>query len=527
MKTRAGANTARRWVWQRPSALPVLGLLLAVLVFSIDTFTEVRGAVAVLYVIALLMAAEGLSRSGILAASLACALLTLLSLGVVHARDLDLSTTLRCATALAAIAITTALLLRNLRARDLLVEANRALSLSEQRYRWIFQHASVSLWELDHAPLRDRLAQLRAGGVRDLAAHARANAGFLRDCARLIRCVDVNQATLDLFGETSREAFLGPFEPFVDPETPLFHEILLAVFEGHGRVEAKGRMIRPDGRGLTILFGLNLPEDPQALDRVVASVVDVTQREEMQEALAAAQGELARASRVATVGALSASIAHELNQPLAALVMNAQTSLRWLRRDPPDPDSAIKAAERSVRDGKRASEIVQRIRGMLLKREAEAAPVDLGEVLAEVELLLERELGAQRTHLAKQLGPGLPPILADRVELQQVLVNLISNALRAMEEARTGEPEITIEARSAEGQVAVSLRDRGKGIAEEDLPALFEPFFTTRVGGMGMGLAICRSLVEARGGQLTAANHPEGGAVFRFTLPAAETLEKS
>ena len=494
-----------------------LALVLGVVVFSIDTFTNVHGAIAVLYVVVLLLAADGLSRRGLLTASAVCAVLTVISFAVAHAHNIELSAVLRCITSLAAIAITTLLIVRSQTARHLLIESNRALASSEARYRAIFEQASVSLWEQDHSRLRKLLADLRASGVEDIDAHAAANPDFLPLCSSLVQTIAVNGATLPLLGARSRSELLGPLTPFVDNGRS-FLSVVRAIFEGETRISGKGELVRLDGRRITVLFELNLPDHAQDFGRVVVGIVDITQREEIQEALATAQAELARASRVATLGAASASIAHELNQPLASVVMSGQACLRWLHRDPPELDAAVKSAERTVRDGERASQILQRIRGMLVRSERRAERLDIIALIDEAALLLEREIASRGARLIRIVPRTVPAVHGDRVELHQILINLISNGLNAMEDTPPGQRELIIEVTSDGPMVAVDVRDRGKGIAEADMPRLFEPFFTTRVGGMGMGLAICRTLIEAHGGELTAANHPEGGAVFRFTL---------
>lgn len=495
--------------------------LLAAAVFSIDTFTDIHGAVAVLYVLVLLLAGGDPSRRGIVRLGAFCLMLTVLSFLVVHGRDADPSSVLRCATALAAIAITTALLLRDHASRQRLVDANAALSRSEARYRAIFDQARFSLWEQDFSRLERALARLRDTGVTDLDAHARANPGFVRDCVRLITTTDVNDATVELLGTGSRAGTTGPVDRFVPVDEPGLIEVLRAVSEGRRRLEGRGSLMRADGRRLTVLFGFAFPDD-DAYERVVVSIVDVTEREATQEALMAARAELACATRAATVGALSASIAHELNQPLGALVMNAQTCLRWLRRDPPNVEAAAKAAERTARDGKRASEIVQRTRSRVVEGGRREQPVDLRAMTEELATLLERELAAGAARLVVTVADGVPPALADPVEMQQVLVNLVTNAIHAMADDRAPDRELTVVVDSpAPDRVRVTVRDRGTGIAQDILPRLFDPFFTTRSDGMGMGLAICRSVVEAAGGEMTAENHPDGGAVFRFTVPAA------
>ncbi len=507
-----------------------LAVLLGLTVFAVDTFTDIESAIAVLYVLVLLLAANALPRAGIVRVGAGCAVLAVLSFLLSHWHDMDVQSALRCGVSLAAILITTALLVRDHLSRALLVRANGALARSEKRYRSMFEQARFSLWEQDFSGVKEALDALRAAGVTDLAAHAQANPGWARGMASLVVTTNVNDATLELLGAADRAEVLGPLERFLPAEDPAMLEALLAIHEGRDRFEGRARLIAADGRVLTVLLGISLPDDGIGFDQVVVGVVDITQRERTQEALLAAQAELARAARAATLGALSASIAHELNQPLGAIVLNAQACLRWLRRDPPDIDTASKAVERMVRDSKRAGGIVQRTRGMLVKDADRDEIIDLRQLVVEAAQLLERELSAGGAILATDFADGVPPVRASRVGLQQVLINLIANGLHAMAEmgAEMGaeaspiQRELTVSVDSPDpAQVRVSVRDRGTGIDEEHRARLFDPFFTTRPDGMGMGLAICRSTVESCGGTLTARNHEDGGAVFEFTIPAA------
>lgn len=247
---------------------------------------------------------------------------------------------------------------------------------------------------------------------------------------------------------------------------------------------------------------------------------DITERETAQKALFDAQAELALASRAATIGALSASLAHELNQPLGAVVVNAQTLQRWLDRDPPDLAAVSRSAERIVRDSQRASDIIQSTRSMLGNRPPAFELVSLPDLVLETRTLLESELLRARAVLDVEVKQGTPVVRAVRIELQQVLINLITNALHAM--AVTPETErrigVAIEATDAAGAV-VRIRDTGPGLSPEVFKNLFKPFCTTKETGLGIGLAICRSMLEARGGTLTASNHPDGGALFDMTIP--------
>ncbi|WP_376964717.1 ATP-binding protein [Azospirillum sp. A26] len=504
--------------------LGLLSIPLALAVFFVDTFTDIESAIAVLYVLVLLLAATALSRRGILRVAAGCALLAVLSFFLSHWQDMDLSSVLRCGVSLAAILITGALLVRDHESRALLLRANAALARSEKRHRGMFEQARISLWEQDFTAVTAALDALRARGVTDLAAHAQADPGWARGMGALIRTTNVNDATVELLGAAGRPAVLGPLDRYLPAEDPAMLQVLLALWEKRDRFEGRAQLIAADGRTLTVLLGISFPDDGVGFDQVVVGVVDITQRERTQEALLAAQAELARAARAATLGALSASIAHELNQPLGAIVLNAQACLRWLRRDRPDIETAAKAADRIVRDGRRAADIVQRTRGMLVKDTHCDETIDLSQLVIEVALLLERELSGAGAVLVTDFA-SVPPVLGSRVGLQQVLVNLVTNGLHAMAEADSPRRELTVAIGSLDGgaQVRVAVRDRGRGIDEASHARLFDPFFTTRPDGMGMGLAICRSTIESCGGTLTAHNHADGGAVFEFTIPAAPT----
>lgn len=496
---------------------------LALAIFAFDTFTDIQGAVAVLYVLVPLLLLGGLTRRGILAAAGACMALTLFSFAIRHGLGAAPAAILRCAIALAAMLITTLLLLRDHASRLALLQANRELSHSEHRYRSIFEQTRFSLFEQDFSAVHRALEQLRRAGVSDFAAHVAADPSLLGELAGKITTLAVNEATLELLGARRQDEVTGSAGRFIPVHSPATFQVLEALFERRNRFEGKGLLYTLDGRELTVLVGISFPDDPEELKRLVVGIVDITGQERTQQALMAAQAELARASRIATVGALSASIAHEVNQPLGAVVMNAQTCLRWLGQTPPDIAAAARAAERVARDGKRASEIVARTRGLLVRDEAPPDRLDLARMVEEVLGLLEREIAEQGTAIVLDLPSAPARVSASRVEMQQVLINLVTNALHALAplERQHQRIEITVSG-PRDGLVSLSVRDSGKGIEADDLDKLFSPFFTTKAGGMGMGLAICRATVEARGGHLAARNHEAGGAVFEFTLPAAD-----
>jgi len=252
-------------------------------------------------------------------------------------------------------------------------------------------------------------------------------------------------------------------------------------------------------------------------------MIDVTQRKHAEQRAAQAHAELAHVTRVTMLGEMTASIAHEVNQPLAAIVADANASLNWLAAAHPDLESVRGALDAIVRDGHRAGEVIQRIRQLARKGAPRKDAVDLNDVVRDVVPLVRAELRHQEISLMLDLASKLPPVLGDRIQLQQVLLNLVMNAVEAMGTV-TGRPRRLI-IRSEpddDDHVSVAVQDTGIGIAANHLDHVFSAFFTTKPGGMGMGLSISRSIIEAHGGRLwTTPNRPHG-AVFHFALPVAK-----
>lgn len=258
-----------------------------------------------------------------------------------------------------------------------------------------------------------------------------------------------------------------------------------------------------------------------------ALLADMAERRRAEESLRKAQAELAHVSRATTLGELTASLAHEINQPLAAIVANGNASLRWLAADPPNLQEVREATERVIRDGNRASEIIARVRGLLKKEEGRREPVDVREVVAEVVAFAEPELARHEVSVRTETEGSPARALADRVQIQQVLLNLIVNGIEAMSSVAQGSRELTIGSKIQEGEIVlITVKDCGVGLTEEDERRVFDAFYTTKPGGLGMGLSVSRSIVEAHGGRLWVTPNPEGGATFQFTLPAAEASIK-
>src|SRR5712692_6432552 len=248
-------------------------------------------------------------------------------------------------------------------------------------------------------------------------------------------------------------------------------------------------------------------------------------RNRAEEALRQAQADLAHVNRVTTMGELTASLAHEVNQPIAAAVTDANTCLRWLTRDHPDVEEARQAASRMVKDATRASDIISRIRSLFKKGTPQQELVDVNEVIREMIVLLRSEATRYSISVRTELSGDLPQIMGDRLQLQQVLMNLMINGIYAMKKDVDGTRELVVKSQRAEDeQLMISVSDTGVGLPPQQADQIFNAFFTTKVHGTGMGLRISRSIIESHGGRLWATENPLRGASFHLTLPRKPRL---
>jgi C4-dicarboxylate-specific signal transduction histidine kinase len=254
-----------------------------------------------------------------------------------------------------------------------------------------------------------------------------------------------------------------------------------------------------------------------------ALVAQMAEQRRTEEALQRTRTELARVVRITTIGELTASIAHEVNQPLAAVVANADACVAWLALQSPNLVEARAAAERTIQGATRASEVIIRIRSLINKTAPERAQVQLNEVVKETIALTERQASRNDISVVTELSPDLPIVLGDRIQLQQVILNLMLNGIESMSGITSRNRRLLIRSRVQEDdQVCISVEDSGIGVSAENMPRLFEPFFTTRSQGIGMGLAISRSIIEGHGGRLWAESVVDQGSVFQFTLPRGD-----
>jgi PAS domain S-box-containing protein len=370
--------------------------------------------------------------------------------------------------------------------------AEVALRESEQRFRDYAETASDWFWETGPDHRITRISEhYKAIGVMPSSRFDMARWDFASDAESEPEKWRLHRAMLDAY---------QPFRDFVYRIASGTGSAVYIRSSGKPFFDTKGNFLGYRGTGTDITATIRADHAEQALRK--------------------AQAELAHITRVTTLGELTASIAHEVNQPLAAVIANAEACLRWLDRETPDLAAARRSVEWVINDGSRATEVVRRVRALANKNDMEKVPLDLNDLVMEVIALVQRELSSHRVALRTELAPAPPLILGDRVQLQQVIINLVMNGIDAMEPVRDRPRELVIRSRGDETHgMILSVTDCGVGISTEDADRLFKAFFTTKSSGMGMGLSICRSIVEAHGGRLTASGNEGPGATFQFVLP--------
>ena len=308
----------------------------------------------------------------------------------------------------------------------------------------------------------------------------------------------------------------------IHPEDlPAFADMIGRAFSDGTDFEYEHRLLMPDNSIKHLHVVAHATRDHDGRVEYLGAVQDVTERRLADEALEKARSELAHVARATSLGTMTASIAHEVSQPLSGIITNASTCLRMLAADPPNVEGARETARRTIRDGNRASEVIARLRALFGKRTATTEPVDLNEASREVITLSLSELRRHRVVVHSELADDLPLVLGDRVQLQQVVLNLLMNAAEAMGEVHDRSREVALRTeRAADDCVRMSVRDAGTGLDPRTVERLFDAFYTTKHAGMGIGLSISRSIIESHGGRLSAIPNDDGpGATFVFTIP--------
>ena len=438
-----------------------------------------------LYVVVVLLAANYFQRRGVLMVSLGCIVLTVLSFLLTHGFVAD-EFLARCLVSVSAIGATTFLALQN-----------NAVSMKLR--------GQARLLDLTHDTI------------------------FVRNMSDVVTYW--NCGAEELYGWSADEAVGNVSHQILKTGFPAPLKDITEEVLSKGRWEGELIHTRRDGTRLTVASRWSLQQDERGRPvAIMETNNDITARNQAQAALDRAQAELAHINRVMTLGELTASIAHEVNQPLTGVVTNGSACLRILDHEPADLDEVRSAVESIISDGMRASEVVQRLRALTKKADLHMVELSINDVISDVIRLLRREIFDHSISLQLDLASAAPQVTGDPIQLQQVVINLVMNGMEAMVAATERPRNLVIRSRLHEAdQILVEVQDGGGGIASEDVDRLFNAFFTTKPHGMGMGLSICRSIVQAHGGRIWVSPNAGGaaGTTFQFTVPVAKSSRQT
>ncbi|MFB0871987.1 MULTISPECIES: sensor histidine kinase [unclassified Sphingobium] len=387
----------------------------------------------------------------------------------------------------------------------------------------LLKHMPIALWQVDSTSPADAFEKLKADGVVDIEAYLLQNPELIEFACDTVMVTRANDAALALIGETD-DAFYPRSVRHIFEATPQAAvRVMVAHFHGRRTHVEELRINTADGRVVDVLFLVTFPRPPERLDVTFIMMLEITDRLATEAHLRQLQADLAHASRVSTLGELATSIAHEVRQPLGAIMLNGTTSLRWLERPEPNLPKARQLIERMVEAATQATEIIDRIQGMASKRVPIRTRIKLNEIVDVALRFVHHESIERRVAIRADLDPDIHDIDGDRIQLQQVIVNLLVNAMHAIDyRTSVGPRQVAVSTRmDAADRVTLVVADTGPGIAEEHLDSLFDGFFSTKPEGMGMGLTICSSIMRSHNGNISAANREGGGAIFTCNMPVA------
>lgn len=391
---------------------------------------------------------------------------------------------------------------------------------SAEEYRKLIHYLPVALWQVDTRGASAAFDRLKSEGVTDIAAYLDAHPDLVEHAKDVVRVTAVNREAVSLLRGSSAADLVGPVRYVFSATPDLAKRVMVAHFEGRRNYFEATRIAAFDGTRVDVLFSTTYATPSRELDTSLLMMIDIGERLKTEAQLRQLQADFTHAARISLLGEVASSIAHEVKQPLTAIVTNAETSLRWLAREDVNIPKLKQLTTRIVSSARRASDIVQRVRGMAAKQEPGRASLDLNEVVDDALLFVRHDIGAWAIDLSVSYGAHLPKVTGDRIQLQQVVVNLLVNSVQAIAQGNGAARRIELSTNAdGDGSVVFCIRDTGPGIADENLGRIFDSFFTTKDTGMGIGLAICQSIVVAHGGRITVSNHPDGGARFRFSLP--------
>lgn len=402
-------------------------------------------------------------------------------------------------------------------------EAVDELIRSEERYRRLFQRMPIALWRVDSRGIKTILGEARQAGVSSLVAHFLRHPELFEFALNSITIAEVNDLTVQLFGGTSSLDFIRPIRSYWVARPDTLRRVIDARFRGLTRYAEETQVCGVDGRAVSVLMSMAFPPADDIDGDCLVGMLDISDRLDAEAQLRELQDEFAHASRISMLSELTASIAHELRQPLAAITTHRDATARWLARTPPAIDQALKDLDSILKASGRASAIIERIHKMAVNEAAEWTSVDINAAIADTAVFLKYDLQARQVDLVLDLEDGLPAVSGDEVQLQQVIHNLIKNSAQAIADAQCPLRRVTVSTARQDDCLTIQVEDTGPGIPPEQVDKLFRAFETTKQGGMGIGLTLCRSIVTSHGGTIEPDMSFRDGARFRITLPLDST----
>lgn len=484
--------------------------LLTLAIFAVDCTIILSPALSVLYILPLLIIANDDSIQLLLPWAAISVVLTLIGFTVGLPLTLGAMPLVNLAIGLTAIAITAQQLLQSARMRA------RSRD-DERRYRDVFNSLAVAVWEYDFRAVDAAIAELRRAGITDLRQHFALHPESIAALRRIVAITNVNATALKLIGVPDRDRLVAQLADYLPETDENFADCIVAIAERPESFQTRTRLIAADGRVIEVIIAFKLGPDV-ALERVAASILDITEQTRLSTVIADTKDQLSRAQQAAAVGQISGSIAHELDQPLTAIQTSIGAAMRWLRPERYDVAEAKAALLTVSQAAGRAKEVIQRVRSLVGNAQMETTPQKIDDLVGEAILIVRGEIAVYGARLVQKLdAPGL--IQADRILLQQVVANLIRNALQAMGSLPKPDRIVTVETTQSPGIVSVRVIDTGPGWADEIRNNAFQAFRTTKSEGMGLGLSICRTIIEAHEGRIQLGNSELGGASVEFSLP--------
>ena len=398
--------------------------------------------------------------------------------------------------------------------------ALRELKESENRYRTLFEAGGVAFFRFETREINRLFAEIRDQG-HEPGAYIAAHPEFVDRAKQAIQCVDANAAAVRLMGAATKADLLGPVEWVRSPDhVRALRRVLEAGIRNESAFQTEVVIGRLDGALVPCLWFTIAPPELRSQGTSFVGLIDISDQANAREAVRNMQVELAHAARVAILGELTASLAHEVAQPISAIVTRGGAARRWLSREDLELETVDELVARMVESAERAGGIIKNVRDMARRAPFRTEALDLARIIQETLAFLAHELELSHVEVQLVSAGALPLVEGDRVQLQQLIFNLVLNAQQAMVAARTVEPRVTIRLQPADDGVSAVVEDNGPGIPGDNVEKVFESFNSSRSDGLGIGLSICRSIVDRHGGHLSASNLPAAGARFAIWLPA-------